>query len=526
MIPDPSAVPESAYVVRGDVPLETIAASLEALLSTRRRPIVSRRFTLLDTFDGRVRRAGARLTRGGASTSSTVDWQTRHGRRVSSRVRRPLRFAWDLPDGPLSQEIASVVGVRRLFARAEAEEHGSLLEVLDSEGKTVARVRIASGRARLPVSRAAWLPLPTVVTLSALRGYEDAYAHLVPLILSRPGIERCPEGLDGVILGQLGVREPRDVASLRVDVSASVRADVGTRQIQRAILDVLVANEAGVRERLDTEFLHDFRVGLRRTRALLGQIRGVFPAADVDHFSREFSWIGRLTGPPRDLDVLLLALKEPIEEVDPRDHKALTAALERVRRQEQVHLEEALASKRYQQLLSGWTSFLDRASDGSGTPNAARPLVEVISARAWRLSRRIARSADAVDRRSTADELHAVRIAAKKLRYLVDVAPGFYEAADLGRILDGLRKLQRVLGDFNDAEAQERRLLECTEMLTSAGAGASALVAVGRLAERSRARRERARGEVVGGLARFRDRETRSALRRAFRQAGSEGLRG
>ena len=34
-----------------------------------------------------------------------------------------------------------------------------------------------------------------------------------------------------------------------------------------------------LRERLDTEFLHDFRVALRRTRSLLGQIRDVFPAA-------------------------------------------------------------------------------------------------------------------------------------------------------------------------------------------------------------------------------------------------------
>ena len=66
-----------------------------------------------------------------------------------------------LPDGPLQRLLASVVGVRRLLAQAEAEEYGSLLEVLDDRGKTVARVRIESGRARLPTSRAAWHPLPT-----------------------------------------------------------------------------------------------------------------------------------------------------------------------------------------------------------------------------------------------------------------------------------------------------------------------------------------------------------------------------
>ena len=155
-----------------------------------------------------------------------------------------------------------------------------------------------------------------------------------------------------------------------------------------------------------------------------------------------------------------------------------------------------------------------------------RPLADVISERAWRLSRRIARGADAVDGRSTADELHAVRIAAKKLRYLVDITPGFYEAADLEHVLVALKKLQRVLGEFNDAEVQERRLIDCTGALAASGARPAVLVAVGRLAERSRERREHARGQIVDGLVRFRDRETRSALRRAFRKASSEGLRG
>jgi CHAD domain-containing protein len=530
VIPDPSSVPESAFVVRGEVPIETIAASLQALLATRRHPIAPRRFTLLDTFDGRVRRAGARLTRGGVAASPTVDWQSRHGRHVSAQVKRAPRFAWDLPDGPLAREVAPVVGVRRLFAKAEAEEHGSLIEVLDGEGKTVARLRIASGRARLPVSRSAWQPLPTVVTLSALRGYEDDYARLVPLILSRPGVERCPEGLDGVILGRLGVREPRDVGSLRLEVPPAVRADAGARQIQRAIADVLVANEAGVRERLDTEFLHDFRVAVRRTRSLLGQIREVFPPDDVARFASEFSWMGRLTGPPRDLDVLLLALRGAIDGVEARDLRALTTVLEEARQREQVRLEEALASDRYRRLIDDWTAFLDRGPDASDTsgappaPNAARPLVDVVSDRAWRLSRRVARSV--VDARSPAAELHAVRIAAKKLRYLVDVTPAFYEAADLERILDALKRLQRVLGDFNDAEVQERRLLGCADALAGAGVRPSALVALGRLAERCRERRERVRGQIVEGLARFRDRDTRSALRRAFRVVGSEGLRG
>lgn len=147
--------------------------------------------------------------------------------------------------------------------------------------------------------------------------------------------------------------------------------------------------------------------------------------------------------------------------------------------------------------------------------------MEVISRRAWRLTRRLATSAGTIDERATAAQLHEVRITAKKLRYLVDVAPSFYDAADFERILAALKKLQRVLGDFNDAHVQEGRLLDCGLALGAAGGPVSAVLGLGRLAEQSRQRRERLRLQVVEGLARFRARETRSACRRAFKRAGA-----
>jgi CHAD domain-containing protein len=116
-----------------------------------------------------------------------------------------------------------------------------------------------------------------------------------------------------------------------------------------------------------------------------------------------------------------------------------------------------------------------------------------------------------------------LRIVAKKLRYLVDVTPpsSSCEAGDRARILGGLKKLQRVLGDFNDAEVQERHLLECGRALGAAGGGAGALLAVGRLAEQSRQRGERLRGQVADELARFCAPDMREACRRAFKRMGA-----
>ncbi len=517
-----STARESAYVVRNGVSAEAITRSLQALVSLRHHPIARRRFTVLDTFDGRVRRAGGRLTRAGDNGTSTVAWQPRGGSRLSTHLKQPVSFAWDLPDGPLQRALTPVIGVRRLLAQADAEEYGSLLEILDDQDKTVARLRIESGRARLPAPRKAWQPLPTVITLTGLRGYEDVFERLVPLIESRPGVESCPEGLHGVTLRQIGAAERSDVSSLRVELAPTVGADVGARQIHLALLGILVVNEPGLRANLDTEFLHDFRVAIRRTRSLLGQIKHVFPPDVVEHFSTEFSWVGRLTGPPRDLDVLGLVVREHQGDVPAGDMAALTACLGRVQQEEHSRLVEALDSDRYRRLLSAWKTFLERPAPSEPQAcNAGRRLAEVVSRRAWRLSRRIDRSARTLDEHAAAARLHEVRINAKKLRYLVDVAPTFCDATDLDRILAALKKLQRVLGDFNDAQVQQERLLDCGRALVASGGPPGALLAVWRLAEQSRQRRERLRGEVADGLSGFNAPDIRSACRRAFKDAGA-----
>lgn len=515
------AVTESVYVVRGELSPEALTNSLQALLPVRRRPIARRRFTLLDTFDGRVRRVGARLTRTGADDREMLVWQGRGGRRqLAVRLTQPVSFAWDLPEGPFQRILAPVIGVRRLFAQADAQEHGSLLDILDDCGKTIARLRIESGQVRRPASGGAWQALPTLVTLTGLRGYEDAFTKLVPVIESRPGITPCPEGVHGVMLRHVGAPVWEKAAAFGLDLPPTVRADIGARRIHLALADILSANEPGLRTNLDTEFLHDFRVAVRRTRSLLGQIRHVFPADAARHFAAEFRWIGRLTGPPRDLDVLVLALRADRGDVPAADVEALIAYLGEMQRLEHHTLVHALDSIRYRRLLSEWRAFLER-SDPSGLAgqNARRLLADIVARRAWRLSRRIARSADAIGVRTPPAELHEIRIDAKKLRYLIDVTPAFYDSTDVGVILGSLKKVQRVLGDFHDTVVQETRLLDCGPALGAAGGSAGALLVLGRLVEARRQRRERLRDAVAETLARFGAHAVRAACRRAFKRS-------
>ena len=54
---------------------------------------------------------------------------------------------------------------------------------------------------------------------------------------------------------------------------------------------------------VDTEFLHDVRVAVRRTRSLLKLGRPALPAHVREAWEPQFKWLGDLTTPVRDLDV-------------------------------------------------------------------------------------------------------------------------------------------------------------------------------------------------------------------------------
>ena len=136
-----------------------------------------------------------------------------------------------------------------------------------------------------------------------------------------------------------------------------VTAADGARSIHLALVKGLRADEPGLRANLDTEFLHDFRVGVRRTRSLLGQIRDVFPPDALAHFSSEFSWLGSLTGPPRDLDVLALSLRTPREDLSVDELSVVKALLGDIQQRAHRHLADALDSERYRQLLGETGAF-------------------------------------------------------------------------------------------------------------------------------------------------------------------------
>src|SRR5262249_59132259 len=124
----------------------------------------------------------------GGNGGGRLEWQREDRQvRLEVTVKTPVDFAWNLPGGPLRDSLEPIIDVRRLLPQVEVEIHGCMLDVLDDDRKTVARIRIEEGRGRTP-GRASPAPrIPTLVTLTPFGGSDAAYERLLTVDGDRPG---------------------------------------------------------------------------------------------------------------------------------------------------------------------------------------------------------------------------------------------------------------------------------------------------------------------------------------------------
>jgi CHAD domain-containing protein len=250
-------------------------------------------------------------------------------------------------------------------------------------------------------------------------------------------------------------------------------------QLERQ-LGAIEANEAGMREGTDPEPLHRFRVAIRRSRALIRASRPLI-RDQLAVLDRELRWLGRASGPVRDLDVLIDHLSDVVEDLDPDQAGGWTivAALERERLQQRDVLLKAIDSERYRELLARFQEMLPELRAADGDVRLARLARKELD--------RLRRAYEALGADPADDELHAVRIRAKHARYAAELAARS-EGRPLAALADAIRDLQDLIGAHQDAVVAEARV--------RALATGDARVAAGRIVELERLRRAEARGEL------------------------------
>ncbi len=486
------------------------------------RSAASRR-TFLDTFDWRVHRAGWSLERVGGDARGTLRLLPLDGvRPIARETGAAARFAGELPAGALRNLLEPVLGPRALLAIAVAEVTETPITLRTAAGRARVRLLCQSLLVAPPGEQPA-LPLRPV--LSVPPGPRSA--PVIALCAAWPDSETPPPDRVAAVLGPLG-RSPRDYSGkLKVPLEGSLPARDAARALLLHLLGTLEANIPGVRADLDSEFLHDLRVAVRRTRSALGQLKGVLPPATTTRFSREFAWLQELTGPARDLDVSVLEFPALGELLPPRPRRSLgplARLLERRRRAAHTDLVRGMDSPRFARLLADWRAFLMQPTPKrpTGAPNALRPCAGLAAARIGKMHRRALREGAAIGEASPAADLHELRKTCKKLRYLVEFFQSLLDRDAADAAITALKGLQDTLGRFQDLQVQADALLGHGRELAREGkAPPPTYIALGMLVERLREEQARARLEFVERFDEFSHREFRKRWKRLIAAAAA-----
>jgi CHAD domain-containing protein len=267
--------------------------------------------------------------------------------------------------------------------------------------------------------------------------------------------------------------EPPEVAVPAVGPK-SPTGDVVRAAIAASVVRLL-AHDAGIRiSDEDPEDIHQARVASRRLRSDLRTFRSLLDPEWTARVRDELRWVAALLGAVRDADVLAERLRDRAASLPPADAKAgaaLARKLEAQRDQSRADLLEAIDTPRYAALLDvlveaanavplvGNDGGTGHRHGGGDAPDPSLPAADVIPGLVRGPWRHLKQAVEALDDEPADDDLHQVRIHAKRCRYAIEAAIPV-AGKEAKRLSQVVAHLQGILGDFHDAVVAEQWLRE------------------------------------------------------------------
>ena len=208
----------------------------------------------------------------------------------------------------------------------------------------------------------------------------------------------------------------------------------------------------------DPEGVHSMRVASRRLRSAMRDFLPYLPKRSFVSSGKRFKNIADALGEVRDQDVAIQALEE-IEKKAPAEHAAALKLFIAKRKEAREHqrraLKAMLAKSELKNLETEFAAALDEATHVAERkrkrlmpPTFAKVSQEIIRARLKEFEKR----SDGLFRPLDVTALHDLRIAAKRLRYAIELlAPCFPRA--ITTHAKRVARLQAALGDLHDCDS-------------------------------------------------------------------------
>ena len=512
-------VPSSTFVVPAGMEMATIAGRLGDGYVIGELTPEEIREEYLDTFEWKLYMSGRALARSGRryrlySADGTLLVEGR-----GPRKKRP--FWWNFSEGALRDELIEGADIRALCPKLHLSRHRRFFQLLNEDEKTVLRLRLERTITLAAASGAvdAWH-----LHLDGIRGYDHEFEAVLHL-MRQDGLEEFPAGTHFLapILARADITVESQGSKTAISLARDISVRGGLRQVGLAVLSDIRRNLPGTVDDIDTEFLHDLRISLRRTRSLLSIFTKIIPGEQGRHFRAEFRWITQTTGKVRDSDVYLLQEDDYREMLPALLHPGLAGfvrGMREYRNREFRAMRKSLKSSRFARLLGQWQLFLENLPE---EPPGEAVLCRDFAARAVKKRfRKLIAQGENLGPDSPATMLHALRIEAKKLRYLMEFFHSLFPPDEVELLIRHMKKLQNNLGDFNDLSVQQAMLgtFRSPGRNEESQLNLAIAAALGGLVTRLFERQQQVRGEFEAIFADFACAENRELVQTIVRAAG------
>ncbi|MGR8998999.1 MAG: CHAD domain-containing protein [Gammaproteobacteria bacterium] len=476
--------------------------------------LVSRQYSLktyYDSFDWRLYTKGITCEFNRSKAASTLQLKNLDNDLIiaSTEIKEVPAFSQQFQAEEIRNVLTPLLEMRALLPVCTLDYETYHLNIINNDEKTIVRLTIEEHEL-----------FNNRLSLQAIRGYDKAAEHIIEILTAKLGLTPTNKPLLLTALKLQG-RKPNDYSSkLTINLDPDMRADIAAKYIYSHLLKAIKDNEQGTIADIDSEFLHDFRVAVRRTRAGLSQLKGLMPAKINAYYADFFSWLGQSTGSNRDLDVYLLNFANYKSSLPVSMRDDLNPLYELIlAKQQKAHKELAkkLRSAKYLSTLSEWEQYLKAQAPLKPVElNAKLTIKQVADRRIWKNYKRVLHEGDAITEQSPSEALHELRKSCKKLRYLMEFFQSLYPEEKMKHLIKSLKGLQEVLGSFQDYAVQENTLKLFSEEMLNNNIHANTLLAMGVLIQNLDTLRRKARTDFSSKFASFKQEENRSAFKSLF----------
>lgn len=509
-----SVVQQNCYVISAEFNKDQLIAELNKQYRLKPEPLNPYELIYYDTFDWRLYQQGKGLLlrqQGQQKKLELEDILTGYVLAVAPMAGRlDVITDSDLEASALRQVIIPIIEMRAMLPVVRIAGNSQKVLLRDKHDKVVLRLSIEED-SHAWIGRKHKQAIVGHIRINPVKGFLP-HREMVNTILSHyPGLSACRISLLDSALQAIG-RQANDYSSkVKIKLKPDSQSVQAVKDILQHLLSAMERNEPGMLASLDSEFLHDYRVAVRRMRSLLSQMKNALPKKDVEFFRTETAWLGTLTTPARDLDVYLLEFPALQNSLPDEMHEALLPFREFVIQQQQQAYQEVaqgLASERYKKFKQAMQDFFRReinATDGTA-PKAKQEIHDQAGERIWRCYRRVTKEAEQLSVDSPAQDFHELRKSCKKLRYLLEFFQNLYPGKDIARLITQLKGLQDNLGEFQDMDVQSHALHDFARQMAQQGVtNSDTFMAMGVLADGMEQRKKQLKqdfGECYGNFAR------------------------